>query len=107
MYHHHIEVEQSFEIYREEATGKLKRITTGMTGIIIKLCSGDKTKELENELEAGVKEYAIHGLRNLAVAYKELNIEDHEAEGNGFELIGHLPILDPPVKIPSRPLMIL
>jgi H+-transporting ATPase len=82
--------------YREESTGKLKRVTKGMTGIIIELCSRNKTEELENKLESDVEEYASRGLRALAVAYEELEGDDHEAEGNGFELIGLLAIFDPP-----------
>ncbi|KAE9396724.1 plasma-membrane proton-e [Gymnopus androsaceus JB14] len=82
--------------YREESTGKLKRVTKGMTGIIIELCSRNKTEELENKLEADVEEYATRGLRALAVAYEELDGDDHEAEGTGFELIGLLAIFDPP-----------
>ncbi|GAW03491.1 plasma-membrane proton-e [Lentinula edodes] len=82
--------------YREESSGKLKRVTKGMTGIIIELCSRNKTEELENKLEADVEEYATRGLRALAVAYEELDGDDHEAEGNGFELIGLLAIFDPP-----------
>ncbi|KAL1674731.1 hypothetical protein EV122DRAFT_269156 [Schizophyllum commune] len=82
--------------YREEATGKLKRVTKGMTGIIIELCTRNKTEELENRLEADVEEFAARGLRALAVAYEELEGDDHEAEGNGFELIGLLSIFDPP-----------
>ncbi|KAK7021921.1 hypothetical protein VNI00_017150 [Paramarasmius palmivorus] len=82
--------------YREEATGKLKRVTKGMTGIIIELCTRNKTEELENKLEADVEEYATRGLRALAVAYEELDGDDPEAEGNGFELIGLLAIFDPP-----------
>ncbi|KAG7088689.1 hypothetical protein E1B28_012660 [Marasmius oreades] len=82
--------------YREESTGKLKRVTKGMTGIIIELCKRNKTDDLENRLEADVEEYASRGLRALAVAYEELEGDDHEAEGNGFELIGLLAIFDPP-----------
>jgi H+-transporting ATPase len=82
--------------YREESSGKLKRVTKGMTGIIIELCTRNKTEELENKLEADVEEYATRGLRALAVAYEELDGDDHEAEGNGFELIGLLAIFDPP-----------
>ncbi|KAJ6624220.1 plasma-membrane proton-e [Mycena sp. CBHHK59/15] len=67
--------------YREEATGKLKRVTKGMTGSIIEL---------------DVEGYATRGLRALAVAYEELDGDDFEAEGNGFELIGLLAIFDPP-----------
>ncbi|GJJ15038.1 hypothetical protein Clacol_009312 [Clathrus columnatus] len=82
--------------YREESTGKLKRVTKGMTGVIIDLCSRNKTEEIENRLEADVEEYATRGLRALAVAYEELEGDDPEAEGNGFELIGLLAIFDPP-----------
>lgn len=82
--------------YREESSGKLKRVTKGMTGIIIELCTRNKTDEIENRLEADVEEYASRGLRALAVAYEELDGDDHEAEGNGFELIGLLSIFDPP-----------
>lgn len=82
--------------YREESTGKLKRVTKGMTGIIIELCTRNKTSELEDKLEADVEEYAQRGLRALAVAYEEIDGDDFEAEGNGFELIGLLAIFDPP-----------
>ncbi|KAJ7430105.1 hypothetical protein B0H11DRAFT_2398627 [Mycena galericulata] len=37
--------------YREESTGKLKRVTKGMTGSIIELCSRNRTEELEAKLE--------------------------------------------------------
>ncbi|KAH9478206.1 ATPase 6, plasma membrane-type [Psilocybe cubensis] len=82
--------------YREESTGKLKRVTKGMTGIIIELCSRNKTEEQEKRLEQDVEEYATRGLRALAVAYEELPGDDYTAEGNGFELIGLLAIFDPP-----------
>lgn len=82
--------------YREESSGKLKRVTKGMTGIIIELCTRNKTEELENRLESDVEEFATRGLRALAVAYEEVDGDDHENEGNGFELIGLLAIFDPP-----------
>ena len=82
--------------YCEEFTGKLKRVTKGMTGIIIELCTKNKTEELENRLEKDVEEYAARGLRALAVAFEEVSGEDHNAEGEGFELIGLLAIFDPP-----------
>jgi len=82
--------------YREESSGKLKRVTKGMTGIIIELCTRNKTDEIENRLEADVEEFATRGLRALAVAYEEVDGDDHEGEGNGFELIGLLAIFDPP-----------
>ncbi|KAF8344471.1 E1-E2 ATPase-domain-containing protein [Amanita rubescens] len=67
--------------YREEATGKLRL---------------KRTEEIENRLEADIEEFASCGLRALAVAYEELEDDDPEAEGNGFELIGLLPVIDPP-----------
>jgi len=82
--------------YREESTGKLKRVTKGMTGIIVELCTRNKTDEVEDKLEADVEEFATRGLRALAVAFEEVEGSDHDAEGNGFELIGLLPIFDPP-----------
>jgi H+-transporting ATPase len=82
--------------YREEASGKLKRVTKGMTAAIIELCTRNKTDDLENRLEADVEEFATRGLRALAIAYEEVDGDDFEAEGNGFELIGLLSIFDPP-----------
>ncbi|KAJ7193551.1 hypothetical protein GGX14DRAFT_477986 [Mycena pura] len=82
--------------YREESSGKLKRVTKGMTGAIIELCSRNRTEELEAKLEHDVEGFATRGLRSLAVAYEELDGDDHESEGNGFELIGLLSIFDPP-----------
>ncbi|KAH9843774.1 plasma membrane H+-transporting ATPase [Rhodofomes roseus] len=82
--------------YLEESSGKLKRVTKGMTGIIIELCTRNKTEEQENKLEADVEEFAMRGLRALAVAYEEVDGDNFENEGNGFELIGLLPIFDPP-----------
>ena len=88
--------------YREESSGKLKRVTKGMTGIIIELCTRNKTEEWEDTLEADVEEFASRGLHALAVAYEELEGDDPEADGNGFELIGLLAIFDPRVTIPNK-----
>src|ERR1700753_2609523 len=83
-------------IYHKESSGKLKHVTKGMTGIIVELCTHNKIKDVENRLEADVEEFATHGLCALAVAFKEPDGDDHEAEGNGFELISLLSIFDPP-----------
>jgi H+-transporting ATPase len=82
--------------YLEEATGKMKRVTKGMTGVIIELCSRNKTEDVENQLEADVEEFARRGLRALAVAFEDVPSNDKDAPGNGFELIGLLAIFDPP-----------
>ncbi|KAJ6450310.1 hypothetical protein C8R47DRAFT_1261546 [Mycena vitilis] len=70
--------------YREEATGRLKRVTKGMTAKIMELY----------RLEAGVKDYAARGLRALAVAYEELDGE----MGSSLSGFGLLAIFDPPRK---------
>jgi H+-transporting ATPase len=82
--------------YREESSGKLKRVTKGMTDIIIELCTRNKAGKIETRLESDVEEFASCSLHALAVAYEELNGDDPEAEGNGFELMGLLAIFDPP-----------
>lgn len=82
--------------YLEESTGKMKRVTKGMTGVIIELCSRNKTEEVENQLEADVEEFARRGLRALAVAFEDVPSNDKDAPGSGFELIGLLAIFDPP-----------
>lgn len=82
--------------YREESSGKLKRVTKGMTGVIIDLCSRNNSEELRAMLEANVQEFARRGLRSLAVAYEEVSGDDPKMAGNGFELIGLLAIYDPP-----------
>ncbi|KAJ3776704.1 hypothetical protein FB446DRAFT_815236 [Lentinula raphanica] len=71
-------------------------IMKGTAGIVIALCSRNKAEELDNTLEADVEEYATCGVRALAVAYEELDGDDHEAERNGFELIGLIAIFNPP-----------
>lgn len=83
--------------YRDDRDGgKLKRATKGMTGIIIELCSRNKTTEVEDRLEADVEEFARRGLRALAVAYEDVLGDTPDSPGNGFELVGLLSIFDPP-----------
>lgn len=83
--------------YRDLRDGnKLKRATKGMTGIIIDLCSRNKTNEVEDQLEADVEEFARRGLRALAVAYEDVMGDTPDSPGNGFELVGLLSIFDPP-----------
>ncbi|KDN33982.1 hypothetical protein RSAG8_12930, partial [Rhizoctonia solani AG-8 WAC10335] len=82
--------------YCEESSGKLKRVTKGMTGIIIELCTCNKAEEVENQLEADITDFAGCGLHDLAVAYEEFDHDNFEGEGNSFKLIGLLAIFDPP-----------
>jgi len=84
--------------YIEQSSGAVKRVTKGMTGIIIDICTRNKTSEMEDQLEKDVEEFARRGLRALAVAFEEVvgNSEEKGAQGTGFELIGLLAIFDPP-----------
>ncbi|KAL7416405.1 plasma membrane H+ ATPase [Mrakia frigida] len=84
--------------YVELSSGQVKRATKGMTGIIIEICTRNKTAEMEDQLEKDVEEFARRGLRALAVAFEEVkgNSKEKNAEGTGFELIGLLAIFDPP-----------
>ena len=71
-----------------------------MTGIIIEFCTRNKTEDLEQRLEKDVEDFAIRGLRALAVACEELDDNDYEAEGTALRLSLILPVM-----IPSKPLM--
>ena len=83
--------------YRDDRDGgKLKRATKGMTGMIIELCTRNKTSAMEDQLEADVEEFARRGLRALAVAYEDVNGTEKDSQGSGFELVGLLSIFDPP-----------
>lgn len=82
--------------YIEDATGKMKRVSKGMTGVILDLCTRDKTPEQEEALENDVEDFANRGLRALAVAYEDVPSGDKDEAGSGFELVGLLAIFDPP-----------
>jgi H+-transporting ATPase len=82
--------------YKENATGKVLRVTKGMSHTILDLCTRDKTEEQIKALNDDVDEFARRGLRALAVAIDEVPSGDVEGEGLGFRLIGLLPIYDPP-----------
>ncbi|KAH9448632.1 hypothetical protein Pst134EA_027933 [Puccinia striiformis f. sp. tritici] len=82
--------------YIDVATGEMRRVTKGMTGKIMDLCTYNKTEDIEQQLEADVEEFARRGLRALAVAYEDVPSGDAEGPGSGFQLIGLLSIFDPP-----------
>jgi len=82
--------------YIDIATGEMRRVTKGMTGKIMDLCTYNKTEEIEQQLEADVEEFARRGLRALAVAYEDVPSGNAQEPGSGFQLIGLLSIFDPP-----------
>ena len=67
-----------------------------MSPVILKLCTRDKTDEQTKQLQNDVDELARRGLRALAVAIEDLPNGQTDGKGNGFKLIGLLPINDPP-----------
>lgn len=75
--------------YKQSNDGSVHRISKGMASVILDLCSRDKTDEQIRQLNQDVDEFAQRGLRALAVATEDVL-------GNGFKLIGLLPIYDPP-----------
>jgi len=82
--------------YRTINDGKIHRSSKGMAHVILELCTRDKTDELVKQFDRDVEEFAQRGLRSLAVAIEDVLDDDNiEGEGNGFKLIGLLPIYDP------------
>lgn len=74
----------------------MHRISKGMSHAILDLCTRDKTNEQIRQLNADVDEFAQRGLRALAVAIEDVPSGGVEDPGNGFKLVGLLPIYDPP-----------
>ncbi|CAF1026525.1 unnamed protein product [Adineta ricciae] len=82
--------------YRIINDGTVHRISKGMPRIIAELCTRDNTSELIQQLQLDVDEFAERGLRSLAVAIEDVPSGTVNGKGNGFKLIGLLPIYDPP-----------
>ncbi len=80
--------------YKQINDESIHRISKGMSHVILDLCTRDKTDEQIKQLNADVDELAKRGFRALAVAIEDLL----NGQGNGFKLIGLLPIYDPPRK---------
>lgn len=69
-----------------------------MSHAILDLCTRDKTDEQIKQLNADVDEFAQRGLRALAVAIEDVSDGRGDGKGNGFKLLGLIPIYDPPRK---------
>ena len=82
--------------YKLTTDGTVHRISKGMSHAILDLCTRDKSNEQIRQLNADVDEFAQRGLRALAVAIEDVPNGRVDGEGNGFKLIGLLPIYDPP-----------
>ncbi|CAF4146050.1 unnamed protein product [Adineta steineri] len=71
--------------YQDKSDSKTHRVSKGMPDAILRLC---KTTEHADKVKKDVNEFARRGLRGLAVALSNGD--------ENFQLIGLLPILDPP-----------
>lgn len=67
-----------------------------MSHTILELCTRNKTSEQTQKLNADVDEFAVRGLRALAIAIEDVPSGNINDKGNGFTLVGLLPIYDPP-----------
>ncbi len=76
--------------YIDKSTGNVHRVTKGMPEVIIGLCSATQSESSQQitKVRSDVKEFARRGFRSLAVALNQ--------HGENFQLIGLLPIFDPP-----------
>ncbi|KAJ6624073.1 hypothetical protein B0H10DRAFT_2162340 [Mycena sp. CBHHK59/15] len=88
--------------YRAKGSGKLQRVAKGMAGHIIERCTRNRTAALEDQFGADLEECARRGMRVVSVAHEELEGDDPEADGNGFELVGLLGLLKPPREDAAR-----
>ncbi|KAI0061826.1 plasma-membrane proton-e [Artomyces pyxidatus] len=82
--------------YRDASSGKLRRVTKGMCGIVAELCVPRLDDAFEARLEDDVEGLGARGFRLVAVAYDEVDGDDPCAEGNGYKFIGILALLDLP-----------
>ncbi|KAG0032371.1 plasma membrane H+-ATPase [Podila clonocystis] len=82
--------------YRRLSDNTVHRVSKGMATIILDLCTRGKTEEQIAQMHADVDEFAMRGLRALAVAIEEVPEGTKDGAGTGFTLIGLLPIYDPP-----------
>jgi H+-transporting ATPase len=74
--------------YRTRGSTQLKRVAKGMVGHVANMWTRNHTNATEDQLEADVEELVHLGVSASALAYEELEGDDPEADGNGFELIG-------------------
>ncbi len=76
--------------YTDKSTGSIYRVTKGMPEVILGLCNTVQSgsSAIAAQMRSDVSEFARRGFRALAVA-----IDEH---GGNFQLIGLLPVFDPP-----------
>ncbi|KAF0900143.1 hypothetical protein E2562_027459 [Oryza meyeriana var. granulata] len=80
--------------YVDLADGSWHRVSKGAPEQILALC--DCSQDVRNRAHAVIDKYADRGLRSLAVARQEVPEKSKESLGGPWELVGLLPLLDPP-----------
>ncbi|KAJ6532060.1 hypothetical protein B0H19DRAFT_1189852 [Mycena capillaripes] len=74
--------------YRMRGSRQLKRVAKGMLGHIAGMATRNFTNALADRLDVDVEDFATRGIRTCGLAYEELQGDDPEADGNGFEMAG-------------------
>uniref|UniRef100_A0A0D9X5Q5 Plasma membrane ATPase n=1 Tax=Leersia perrieri TaxID=77586 RepID=A0A0D9X5Q5_9ORYZ len=80
--------------YIDLADGWWHRVSKGAPEQILALCNC--REDVRRKALAVIDKYADHGLRSLAVARQEVPEKTKESAGGPWELVGLLPLLDPP-----------
>ncbi|KAG8046821.1 hypothetical protein GUJ93_ZPchr0008g13307 [Zizania palustris] len=80
--------------YVDLADGSWHRVSKGAPEQILALCNC--SQDVRNKALAVIDKYAERGLRSLAVARQELPEKNKDSSGSAWELVGLLPLLDPP-----------
>ncbi|KAK7033379.1 plasma membrane ATPase [Favolaschia claudopus] len=74
--------------YRTQGSTRIKRVAKGIPGHIAENWTRNHTAAAEDQFEGDIDEFTLQGVNVLALAYEELEGDDPEAFGNGFELVG-------------------
>ncbi|GAB4832166.1 Plasma membrane ATPase 2, variant 2 [Ancistrocladus abbreviatus] len=77
-----------------DSEGKMYRVCKGAPEQILNLVHNKS--EIERRVRVVIDKYAERGLRSLAVAYQEVPEGKKESVGGPWQLIGLLPLFDPP-----------
>ncbi|XP_010545150.1 PREDICTED: ATPase 7, plasma membrane-type [Tarenaya hassleriana] len=77
-----------------DGEGKMHRVSKGAPEQILALAHNKV--EIEKRVHMVIDKFAERGLRSLAVAYQEVPDGDVKSQGGPWELVGLLPLFDPP-----------
>ncbi|KAF7336830.1 Plasma membrane ATPase [Mycena venus] len=74
--------------YRIKGSTQLRRVAKGLVGHIAEMWTQNHTNALEIQLEEDIEDLARQGVSAIALAYEDVEGDDPEAHGNGFQLVG-------------------